>query len=400
MKKRLQFISEIPLGFANEMVKPPHWPEDAVPTEGVWRDYYTGEKLDDYHYPWQGSHPNYNGNDSNCLRWCPDRNWTASWMESDCLMSSSGCPCEQGTQAAGNVWSLQGKADVLFRLRGICPNSLFKGADRELGSRWTVVQDPNLPNSLFFMSGQTARIDATPDGKFEMTLTNHNATAFSWSERQTYVLGLHSWTVTSDHRTCHPADGSPVTTQWMFSACKDGQYTCNDGHCISMEQRCNQLTDCADKSDEIDCNMLVISSGYSKMVAPIKLAADKSLIPVTVDVSLQLLKIVEIEEENHAIDFQYEIIMAWKDHRVDYHNLKEDTSLNALREIDIKRIWLPLVRAFIRSNLRPLRSPTTRTTSGHYHHQPTDHHHPNFHSPSYLSSSTGANDMEEKVGMK
>ena len=203
------------------------------------------------------------------------------------------------------------------------------------------------------MSGMTARIDATPDGKFEMTLTNHNATAYSWSERQTFVLGLHRWTVQSDHRTCHPADGSPVTTQWIFSACKDGQYTCNDGHCISMEQRCNQLTDCADKSDEIDCNMLVISSGYGKMVPPIKLAADNSLIPVTVDVSVQLLKIVEIEEENHAIDFQYEIIMAWKDHRVDYHNLKKDTSLNALREADIKRIWLPLVRNLILSSPGP-----------------------------------------------
>ena len=108
--------------------------------------------------------------------------------------------------------------------------------------------------------------------------------------------------------------------------------------------RCNQLTDCADKSDEIDCNMLVIGNGYSRMVPPIKLAPDKTLIPITVDVSIELLKIVEIEEENHAIDFQYQIIMSWRDHRVDYHNLKRDTSLNALREADIKRIWLPLVR--------------------------------------------------------
>ena len=152
-----------------------------------------------------------------------------------------------------------------------------------------------------------------------------------------------------------------MTTQWVFSACEDGQYTCNDGHCISMDQRfecshtdlnilffllprCNQLTDCADKSDEIDCNMLVIGNGYSRMVPPIKLAPDKTLIPITVDVSIELLKIVEIEEENHAIDFQYQIIMSWRDHRVDYHNLKRDTSLNALREADIKRIWLPLVR--------------------------------------------------------
>ena len=107
--------------------------------------------------------------------------------------------------------------------------------------------------------------------------------------------------------------------------------------------RCNQLTDCADKSDEIDCNMLVIGNGYSRMVPPIKLAPDKTLIPITVDVSIELLKIVEIEEENHAIEFQYEIIMKWRDNRLAYHNLKRDTSLNALPEADFKKLWLPLV---------------------------------------------------------
>ena len=45
------------------------------------------------------------------------------------------------------------------------------------------------------------------------------------------------------------------------------------------------------------------------MVPPVQMAQDRTMIPVTVDVSIVLLKIVEIEEENHAIDFQYEIIM-------------------------------------------------------------------------------------------
>ena len=56
-----------------------------------------------------------------------------------------------------------------------------------------------------------------------------------------------------------------------------------------------------------------------------------------------LLKVVEIEEENHAIEFQYEIIMKWFDNRLTYHNLKQDTSLNALPEVDMKKLWLPLV---------------------------------------------------------
>ena len=139
-------------------------------------------------------------------------------------------------------------------------------------------------------------------------------------------------------------DSTPATMATASAWTKGANVSTQIQRFSSLLPRCNQLTDCADKSDEIDCNMLVIGNGYSRMVPPIKLAPDKTLIPITVDVSIELLKIVEIEEENHAIDFQYQIIMSWRDHRVDYHNLKRDTSLNALREADIKRIWLPLVR--------------------------------------------------------
>ena len=87
----------------------------------------------------------------------------------------------------------------------------------------------------------------------------------------------------------------------------------------------------------------MLKDGYNKMVPPIEMAPDRTMIPVTVDVSIVLLKIVEIEEENHAIEFQYEIIMKWRDNRLEYHNLKRDTSLNALPEADFKKLWLPLV---------------------------------------------------------
>jgi hypothetical protein len=110
-----------------------------------------------------------------------------------------------------------------------------------------------------------------------------------------------------------------------------------------MEQRCDQLPDCKDESDERGCQLLVLKEGYNKIVPPVGLAADRSMIPVAVDVSIVLLKIVQIEEEAHAIDFQFEIIMEWKDNRVSYHNLKRDTSLNALPLVDIQRLWLPLV---------------------------------------------------------
>lgn len=67
------------------------------------------------------------------------------------------------------------------------------------------------------------------------------------------------------------------------------------------------------------------------------------MIPTTIKVSIVLFKIVEIDEANHAVDFQYEIVMRWRENRVTYQNLKQDTSLNALSEVDMRKLWLPLV---------------------------------------------------------
>ena len=192
--------------FGNALEKPPHWPDSVEPQEGVWRDYYTGEELDDYPKPWNGNHDKVNGNDSNCIIWAPDRSWESNWFESDCLRSAIGCACEKG------------EPKPIFRLRGLCKNSRFRGADPELGSRWTMAQDPNFArqDQQHYVSGMNAYLKLHIEGGFfYMGIMNYNATAISWSESHTYVLGLHTWTVTSDHRTCHPG-ACPLDSHQVF----------------------------------------------------------------------------------------------------------------------------------------------------------------------------------------
>ena len=67
------------------------------------------------------------------------------------------------------------------------------------------------------------------------------------------------------------------------------------------------------------------------------------IVPVKVNVSMRLLKIVDIDEVEHSIDFQFEIILQWNDHRLSYNNLKNQEYLNSLTDDDIQSIWLPLV---------------------------------------------------------
>ena len=65
--------------------------------------------------------------------------------------------------------------------------------------------------------------------------------------------------------------------------------------------------------------------------------------PVNVSVSIDVLKLVDIDEEDYSIEIQFEISMKWKENRATYHNLKRKDSLNALQKKDFEKLWLPEV---------------------------------------------------------
>ena len=88
----------------------------------------------------------------------------------------------------------------------------------------------------------------------------------------------------------------------------------------------------------------MLKAGYNKEIPPIT-SENKTTIPVPVNISITLLKVVSIEEEDHAIDLQFTITLEWRDNRATYHNLKDKTSLNSLTQKDWTsvQLWLPLV---------------------------------------------------------
>jgi hypothetical protein len=113
-----------------------------------------------------------------------------------------------------------------------------------------------------------------------------------------------------------------------------------------MEERCDQVADCRDESDENGCQLLVRKPSYNKLVPPITTVSgtNKTIVPAPVTVSVVLMKIVGIEETRHKIDMQLEIILDWKENdRVQFQNLKHNAALNALPEQDFRELWLPRV---------------------------------------------------------
>ena len=88
---------------------------------------------------------------------------------------------------------------------------------------------------------------------------------------------------------------------------------------------------------------MALKTSYNKKVPPIITVNASSFSPVVVKVSTVLLKVVAIVEIENKIDFQFTIVMQWKENRAKFNNLKQDTSLNALTDEEIYSLWLPKI---------------------------------------------------------
>ena len=76
------------------------------------------------------------------------------------------------------------------------------------------------------------------------------------------LLGTQTWQIYND--SC----GSHYIRNMTMTACSDYQFTCQDGSCVSMKERCDRKIQCGDGSDEKDCTLVRLDAGYSKVVVP------------------------------------------------------------------------------------------------------------------------------------
>ena len=317
-----------------------HWPGGIEAVEGVWRDYYTGEKLYNYTKTWLGGIDN--GPSHNCINYYTSSLAMAGWLESLCeqpgcqdtsqdarspTCQDTGCPCIYETKP-------------ILRLRGFCP-----GTHLEHQSVYVPMQVKTNPTIIILLGLYHSGIVYNPlVKKWMITNTYRNVEARTDASQISYALGKQKWTITNDTDECSKKQSS-YTVEMKLSGCKEDQFTCDDGQCVKMKQRCNQLPNCRDKSDELGCEILILDQGYNKRIPPITPASavDDSVRPVPVKISLTLYKVVSMKEDDHSIELQFHITLEWKENRATYHNLKKESYLNALSSDDIGRLWLPLV---------------------------------------------------------
>ena len=101
-------------------------------------------------------------------------------------------------------------------------------------------------------------------GQWVLIDKNNNIMAIADADQNSFALGKYNWTISGDSSQC-----SSDIVEMKLTGCKDDEFTCDEGQCISMEKRCNQLQDCRDDSDELGCKILKLRYGYNKRVPPI-----------------------------------------------------------------------------------------------------------------------------------
>ena len=112
-----------------------------------------------------------------------------------------------------------------------------------------------------------------------------------------------------------------------------------------MEETCNQVGNCEDKSDEKNCKLIVFEDkNYNKKVPPFTIAKDSDdNIPAKIRVSTQLKSVLAISEFSHTIDLKIGITLKWYENRVVYHNLKRKEALNILTDDEVfMKYYFPL----------------------------------------------------------
>ena len=224
---------------------------------------------------------------------------------------------------------------VTVRVRGLCSLSKFD-------TEYTYTIGPE--GKPLYMGYYTSTIFYSTEKQSWLWVTSNDneSIAVSTSSEESLLIGTHKIDFSGVKKDKCSSDKGQESVVLKLTTCSDEQFSCKDGQCIHMEQRCDQAANCRDKSDEVNCRLLVMEDNYNKKIAPFSFDNEnQSNIPVMINVSISVIDVLKIEEVNHVYVLKFRLTLEWYDYRIQYYNLKKQRSSNALSLEEHNQLWIP-----------------------------------------------------------
>ena len=180
--------------------------------EGEWRDFYNHQALN-FTPPWAKNEPN-GGTTENCAVAVLDSD---VWWDVECKWNGPTCLCQ--THPSFHVI-----------LRGLCDHSAVDKAYQPMNDYTDFAK-------LQLVGHQKSKIDYDEASKsWKLSSAESDVSGISNASHQTFLIGRQSWSIIGDSGC--KTNGEEYTVQLKLTGCNaTGQFTCDDGQCVTMEQR-------------------------------------------------------------------------------------------------------------------------------------------------------------------
>lgn len=242
--------------------------------------------------------------------------WLGSWETADCLEPHcSVC---------------QFKKPTMINMRGLCEKSYFdheyfvstdsKGNIEFVGSYYSVIR--------LEASDQDHALGYWKMSRLDKPVVSAVMKRLSLSH---YPTGLNNWTVTKD--IC--ADG---TILLKFTICTIDQFTCGNGDCLNLAKRCDNIFDCLEGEDEMDCHLIMFPETYFGV--PGSVTSNEQL---RMSFFVTILNIKSVDLAAFQFTSELKSTFEWFDDRLKFKNLRADSALVDLGSMgdQLKALWLP-----------------------------------------------------------